>query len=248
MRCARSVSIAPTAAQQVRPQLAQEVAVAGQPEHLDHAPDELAVAVVLDRLIDAVPVDRARHAPVGELEGRVPAQERARLVGEAHLRERRAGERAVADPRAPIAARAGLDARPFAVDQDPGDRGAQAVGHARGAARQLDRNAAPGGRASAASVSASRASTHAAAASAVDAAGRGRRRVVQRHRDADGGDVAGVERQVEGERRFGEADRIVDRGCAAGRSPSVSAVSPSLGRRRADRVGPCDRDDAPRRR
>ncbi len=89
----------------------------------------------------SVAVDGAGHAPVVELIRRVPAQEGARLVGEAHLGERRAGERPVADPRAPVAARPGLDARPFAVHEDPGERRAQARRERLGAARQLDRHA-----------------------------------------------------------------------------------------------------------
>src|SRR6185436_16042725 len=108
-----------------RPERGEEVAVARQSEGLDDAPDELPVAVVLDRVIDAATVDRARDATVGQLIRRVPAEERARLVAIAELRERGAGERAVPDPRAPIGARAALDARPLAIDEDPADRRAQ---------------------------------------------------------------------------------------------------------------------------
>jgi hypothetical protein len=98
------------------------------------------VAVVLDRAIDALRVDGARHAAVRLLVARVPAEERARLVGEAHLGERRARQRAVADPRAAVAARPRLDARTLAVHQDPGERRAQALLEGRRAARQRDRH------------------------------------------------------------------------------------------------------------
>ena len=85
------------------------------------------MAVVLDRAIDALAIDGTRHQAILVLIRRVPAQEGLRLVREAHFGERRARERAVADPGAAVAARSGLDARALAVHQDPGDRCAQAL-------------------------------------------------------------------------------------------------------------------------
>ena len=186
------------------------VAVAREPGVLHDAPDELAVAVVLDRPVDAVAVHAAGHAAVLQLERRVPAQEVAQLVGEAHLRERAPGEHAVADPRAAVAARAGLDARPLAVHEDPGERGAQALlegarrragarsACARGASRQprspREPRLAPRGR-----------------LRAREAGRRRRRRLEERDRDHDRRPCARRrDAQVERERALGEAERVVN--------------------------------------
>ena len=70
-------------------------------------------------------VDAARHLAVRELERRVPAQEVARDVVLAEPQQRRRRQRAVADPRARVGARPGLQRRAAAVDEDVGERRAQ---------------------------------------------------------------------------------------------------------------------------
>src|SRR5262249_26370252 len=124
------------------PELVQEREVAGQTVELHDPPDELSVTIMLDGLVDPVPVDGTGNASISKLIRHVPAQEAAQLVRESHLDQRRTGECPVADPRAPIAARPRLYARSFSVDENPGDRRSQAVGDRRGAFRQLDRDPA----------------------------------------------------------------------------------------------------------
>src|SRR5690606_4569006 len=67
------------------PQLQDEAGVARVPPHLHHAPDELALAVVLGRPVGAARIDAAGDAAVLALVAGVPAQEGARLVGVAEL-------------------------------------------------------------------------------------------------------------------------------------------------------------------
>jgi hypothetical protein len=106
----------------VRPEVGHQAHVARVAVVLADQPHELPAAVVLGHRVGAAAVDAARHLAVGELIARVPADEVADVGGEAHLEERRRGDRAVADPRPRVGARARLDRRPVTVDERVGER------------------------------------------------------------------------------------------------------------------------------
>ena len=122
------------------PQSLRERAVAGEAKVLGDGEDQLAAAVVLGHRIGPALVHAARHLAVGVLAGREPLQELAHDLGVPHAQQRRRRERAVADPRPLVGARAGLDRGAVAVDQDPADLGAQRARHVGRGRRQLDRD------------------------------------------------------------------------------------------------------------
>ncbi len=111
--------------------------------------DPLAVAVVLGHRVGAAPVDAAGDLAVGVLELGEPLREIARNFGVAEAEEGDAGQRAVADPGAGVGARAGLDRRAVAVDEDGGEAGAEGAQERLGLGRQAQLDAvearAPGG-------------------------------------------------------------------------------------------------------
>ena len=125
----------------VRPHLREEGGVARVAEIVGDRVDELAVTVVLGNGIGAARVDAARHLSVRELIGRVPLEKGAHLFGMAEPKECGADHRAVADPRARVGARAGVDLRTVIVDEDVGELRAQRLGDARGGAGKRDRHA-----------------------------------------------------------------------------------------------------------
>ena len=198
-------------AQRVGPELAEERRVAGQARVLHDAPDELAVAVVLHGAVDAVAVDGARHAAVRELERRVPAQEVAELVGEAHLGEGSARQRRRRGSRSggSSAGRAGCAA-------PRGSRGSRRATRAASPRRAPRRAGARSARAprrarQRAAASASRASPQAAASARARPAGGGG--VASKSGTATTTDsrAPGRRRQLEGQRALGEAERVVER-------------------------------------
>ena len=119
-----------------RPERVHEADVVGEAIVRGEGVDELAVAVVLRGRVGAAAIDAAGHAAVGELVGRIPGEEASHLVHVPGLQHRVGGERAVADPRARVGARAGLDRGAVAVDQDVRDRRAERVDESRGDLRQ----------------------------------------------------------------------------------------------------------------
>ncbi len=80
--------------------------------------DQLAVAVVLGHRVGAASVDAAGHLAVRVLVAREPLGERRHHVFLAEPQQCYAGERAVADPRARVGARAGLQRGSVEVDLD----------------------------------------------------------------------------------------------------------------------------------
>ena len=153
--------------------------------------------------------------PSAMLVRRVPAQEGAQLVGEAHLGERRTRERAVADPRAAVAARARLDARALAVHEDPGERRAQGLLEGRRRRAAARSGCARAARARRAPPRARRASPQAAASA--------------RARPAGGGGVASVA-AAPPPRRVSRAPAARRRSKASTPSakPSGSSIAPRL--------------------
>src|SRR5439155_7904731 len=116
-------------------------AIAALPVVLGDQIDELAVAVVLRHRIRAARVHAAWDLAVPVLVGAKPLDEVAHLLGMTEAQERGAGQRAVADPRALVGARSGLDRRPVAVDEDEGELRAHGVRDVARRGRQLDRDA-----------------------------------------------------------------------------------------------------------
>ena len=101
-----------------RPVAVQRGAVAGEAVELADKEDIFAVAVVLRHRVGAAPVDAARHLAALEQIGPVPIGEAARDVGAAHAEQRFGHHRAVADPGAVVAARAGLEHRSVAAGEN----------------------------------------------------------------------------------------------------------------------------------
>src|SRR5687768_3619463 len=101
--------------------------------------NEFAVAVVLRDRIGASPVHAAGDLAAGILEFGVPDDELPDYFGVAEAKQRRAGERAVADPRALVGARSRLKGGPVAIDQDVPKAARDAVFNVASGGREGDR-------------------------------------------------------------------------------------------------------------
>src|SRR5258706_49768 len=123
----------------MRPDLAREGSIAGQPRVFGDEVDELAVTVVFIDRIGASLVDAAGDLAAGELVGREPADVVADVVVEAEAEQHRRRQRAVADPASPVVARAAANGRTVAAEEGVGDGGACGVDEiARGRNVDLD--------------------------------------------------------------------------------------------------------------
>ena len=100
--------------------------------------DELAVAVVLGHGSRTMLIDAARNLAVVVLVVREPVDEILDVLIVAESEQSRRGQRAIANPRARVAPRAGLNRRPITVDQNVGELGAQRLGVARRRRRERD--------------------------------------------------------------------------------------------------------------
>ena len=99
--------------------------IAGRAKHFSHAPNELPMAVVLDQGIHAIAIDHTKHKAIVTLERGIPFHEVLEWIGQTTLRQSSAHDHAIADPRARVTPRTGLQGRAIAVDHDLRAGGAQ---------------------------------------------------------------------------------------------------------------------------
>ena len=111
----------------MRPHRLQQRAIAGVAKDFGGEEDQLSVAVVLRNRIGAPEVDAAGHLAVVELVRREPAEIVGGDIGVPEPDERFRHHRPIADPRAPVGARARAQNRTVARHQDMRERGPQRV-------------------------------------------------------------------------------------------------------------------------